>query len=43
LTKDLQSINVPTLVMHGDNDQIVALADSAPLSAKLLTEGTLNV
>jgi non-heme chloroperoxidase len=33
---------VPTLVMHGDDDQIVPIADSAPLSAKLLKKGTLK-
>ena len=32
----------PTLVMHGDDDQIVPYADSAPLSAKLLKNGTLK-
>src|SRR6185312_5296963 len=31
-TEDLKSIDVPTLVMHGDDDQIVPIADSAPLS-----------
>lgn len=41
-TEDLQSIEVPTLVMHGDDDQIVPYADSAPLSAKLLKYGTLK-
>src|SRR5262249_54095975 len=35
-TEDLKTINVPTLVMHGDDDQIVPIADSALLSAKLL-------
>ncbi len=35
-TEDLQEIQVPTLVMHGEDDQIVPFADSAPLSAKLL-------
>ena len=35
-TKDLKEIAVPTLVMHGDDDQIVPYADSGPLSAKLL-------
>jgi non-heme chloroperoxidase len=35
-TEDLKIINVPTLVMHGDDDQIVPIADSALLSAKLL-------
>jgi pimeloyl-ACP methyl ester carboxylesterase len=42
-TEDLKSINLPTLVMHGDDDQIVPIADSAPLSAKLLKKGTLKV
>jgi non-heme chloroperoxidase len=41
-TEDLKSITVPTLVMHGDDDQIVPYADSAPLSAKLLKNGTLK-
>ena len=42
-TEDLKIINVPTLVMHGDDDQIVPIADSAPLSAKLLKNGTLKI
>jgi len=42
-TEDLKIINVPTLVMHGDDDQIVPIADSAPLSAKLLKKGKLKV
>jgi non-heme chloroperoxidase len=41
-TGDLKAIEVPTLVMHGDDDQIVPYADSAPLSAKLLRKGTLK-
>ncbi|HYM85428.1 MAG TPA: alpha/beta hydrolase [Pseudoxanthomonas sp.] len=41
-TEDLQQIDVPTLVMHGDDDQIVPYADSAPLSVKLLKHGTLK-
>lgn len=41
-TEDLQRITVPTLVMHGDDDQIVPYADSAPLSVKLLKYGTLK-
>ena len=41
-TEDLKKINVPVLVMHGDDDQIVPYADSAPLSAKLLKNGTLE-
>lgn len=42
-TEDLKTINVPVLVMHGDDDQIVPIADSALLSAKLLKKGTLKV
>jgi non-heme chloroperoxidase len=42
-TEDLKSIEVPTLVMHGDDDQIVPIADSAPLSAKLLKNATLKM
>ena len=41
-TEDLKQITVPVLVMHGDDDQIVPYADSAPLSAKLLKNGTLK-
>ena len=42
-TEDLKVIEVPTLVMHGSDDQIVPIADSALLSAKLLQNGTLKV
>jgi len=42
-TEDLKAIDVPTLVMHGDDDQIVPIANSALLSAKLLKKGTLKV
>jgi non-heme chloroperoxidase len=41
-TEDLKKITVPTLVMHGDDDQIVPYADSGPLSAKLVKNGTLK-
>jgi non-heme chloroperoxidase len=41
-TKDLKAIAAPTLVMHGDDDQVVPYADSAPLSAKLLQNATLK-
>lgn len=41
-TEDLKAIEVPVLVMHGTDDQIVPYADSAPLSAKLLKNGTLK-
>ena len=42
-TDDLKAIQVPTLVMHGDDDQIVPIAASALLSSKLLKNGTLKV
>jgi non-heme chloroperoxidase len=42
-TEDLKAIDVPVLVLHGDDDQIVPIADSAPLSAKLLKQATLKV
>jgi len=42
-TEDLKIIDIPTLVMHGDDDQIVPIADSALLSIKLLKNGTLKV
>lgn len=42
-TADLKAIDVPTLVMHGDDDQVVPIADSALLSAKLLKNATLKV
>jgi non-heme chloroperoxidase len=41
-TEDLKKITVPVLVMHGDDDQIVPYADSAPLTAKLLKNATLR-
>lgn len=42
-TEDLKAIDVPTLVMHGDDDQIVPIDNSAKLSVKLLKNGTLKV
>jgi non-heme chloroperoxidase len=42
-TEDLRSVEVPTLLMHGDDDQIVPIADSALLGIKLLKNGTLKV
>jgi non-heme chloroperoxidase len=41
-TEDLKKITVPVLVMHGDDDQIVPYADSAPLTAKRLKNATLK-
>ena len=42
-TDDLKKIDVPTLIMHGDDDQIVPLADSAILSAQLVKDSQLKV
>ena len=42
-TEDLKAIQVPTLVMHGDDDQIVPYEDAALLSVKLLERGTLKL
>ena len=41
-TEDLKKTNIPVLVMHGTDDQIVSYADAGPLSAKLLPQGTLK-
>jgi len=41
-TEDLKAIDVPVLVQHGDDDQIVPYEDSAPLAAKLLKNGVLK-
>ncbi|MBB4125574.1 non-heme chloroperoxidase [Xanthomonas translucens] len=42
-TEDLKQLDVPVLIMHGDDDQIVPIADSALLSAKLVKHATLKV
>ncbi|TIL74204.1 MAG: alpha/beta hydrolase [Mesorhizobium sp.] len=42
-TEDLTKIDVPVLIMHGDDDQIVPIADSALLAAELVRHGTLKV
>ena len=42
-TQDLKMIDVPVLIMHGDDDQIVPIADSAHLAIKLVRNGTLKV
>src|SRR5437870_5183986 len=42
-TRDLKKIDVPTLIMHGDDDQIVPIGASAMLSAKLVKRPTLKV
>ena len=41
-TEDLKTIDVPVLVIHSEDDQIVPYADSAPLAVKLLRNGTLK-
>ncbi|PKW05508.1 non-heme chloroperoxidase [Streptomyces sp. 1222.5] len=41
-TEDLRQIDVPVLVAHGTDDQIVPYEDAAPLSVKLLSDGTLK-
>jgi len=41
-TEDLKSIDVPVLVIHSEDDQIVPYADAGPLTAKLLKNGTLK-
>src|SRR5690242_18340538 len=43
LTEDLKRIDVPTLVLHGDDDQIVPIAASALLSSKLIPNATLKI
>jgi len=42
-TSDLKKIDVPTLILHGDDDQIVPINDSALLSAALVKKSTLKV
>jgi non-heme chloroperoxidase len=42
-TEDLKAIDVPMLIAHGDDDQIVPIADAAEKSIKLVKDGTLNV
>ncbi|WP_421839911.1 alpha/beta fold hydrolase [Novosphingobium sp.] len=41
-TEDLKAIQVPVLIMHGEDDQIVPIADSAQLAIKLVKKGTLK-
>ena len=43
LTEDLKQIEVPVLLMHGDDDQVVPIDNSAHLAVKLLKQGTLKV
>ena len=42
-TEDLKKIDIPVLVMHGDDDQIVPIQAAGPQSAKLLKKATLKV
>jgi non-heme chloroperoxidase len=42
-TEDLKAIDLPVLILHGDDDQIVPIADSGPLSAKLVKHPTFKV
>jgi non-heme chloroperoxidase len=42
-TEDLKKVDVPTLILHGDDDQIVPIANSAYLSAKIIKGATLKV
>jgi non-heme chloroperoxidase len=42
-TEDLKKFDLPTLILHGDDDQIVPIADSALLSAKLVKGATLKI
>jgi non-heme chloroperoxidase len=43
LTADLGKIDVPTLIMHGDDDQIVPIGASALLSSRLVRDATLKI
>ena len=43
MTEDLKKIDVPTLILHGDDDQIVPIADAGLLSAKLVKNAMLKV
>ncbi|HVZ98813.1 MAG TPA: alpha/beta hydrolase [Caulobacterales bacterium] len=42
-TEDLKAIDVPVHFMHGDDDQIVPIADAAPLAVKLVKNGTIKI
>ena len=43
LTEDLKKFDVPTLIVHGDDDQIVPIADSAHLSSKIVKNSILKI
>jgi len=42
-TEDLKSFDVPTLIVHGDDDQIVPIGASALMSSKIVRDATLKV
>jgi len=42
-TQDLKKFDIPTLILHGDDDQIVPIADSAQLSSKIIRNATLKI
>ena len=43
LTKDLKKFDVPTLILHGDDDQIVPIQASALLSSKIVKDAQLKI
>ena len=43
LTEDLKKFDVPTLILHGDDDQIVPIGASALLSSKIVKDATLKI
>jgi non-heme chloroperoxidase len=43
MTEDMKKIDVPTLILHGEDDQIVSVGDSAMLSVKLIKNATLKL
>jgi non-heme chloroperoxidase len=43
LTEDLKKFDIPTLIIHGDDDQIVPIGDSALLSSKIVKDATLKI
>ncbi|MFP3656337.1 alpha/beta fold hydrolase, partial [Burkholderia sp. SIMBA_052] len=42
-TEDLKKFDVPTLILHGDDDQIVPIDDAGKLSAKIVKDATLKI
>ena len=43
MTEDLKQFDIPTLIIHGDDDQIVPIGDSALLSSKIVKDATLKI